>query len=218
MILVRTDHPCLRVGCHSCLVVCLYLAAKPSHVEVDVDWIACPLHYPTACSHQTRGQALLPHVVLSRLWQNHLGKGFIARINLSDSRRRKNTINTHKHNSMYWSSSWSYYILGSCISYIEEVWSQNYAPGDKSEFANAISLNGKNILFALKENAIHQHSKPKDPCTESNPPRFGLPTNNPHQHRRQEEAAPHLHTEDNKRKAWATTLSRTYPRWPKYHL
>jgi hypothetical protein len=26
-----------------------------------------------------------------------------------------------------------------------------------------ISLNGQNILFALKENAIHQHSKPEDP-------------------------------------------------------
>jgi hypothetical protein len=65
----------------------------------------------------------------------------------------------------------------------------------------AISLNGQNILFALKENAIHQHSKPEDPFTESNPPRFGLPIDNPRRHRRQEEVAPLLDTEDNKSKA-----------------
>jgi hypothetical protein len=51
----------------------------------------------------------------------------------------------------------------------QEVWSQNYASGDKSEFAEAIFLNGQNILFALKENAIHGHSKPEDLSTESNP-------------------------------------------------
>jgi hypothetical protein len=45
-----------------------------------------------------------------------------------------------------------------------------------------ISLNIQNILFALKENAIHQSSKPENPSTESIPPRFGLPTNNPHRH------------------------------------
>jgi hypothetical protein len=28
-----------------------YLVAKPSHVGVDVDGLACPLHRPTACSH-----------------------------------------------------------------------------------------------------------------------------------------------------------------------
>jgi hypothetical protein len=64
-----------------------------------------------------------------------------------------------------------------------------------------ISLNGQNILFALKENAIHQRSKPEDPSTESNPHRFGLSTDNPRRHHRQEEAVPHLHTEDNKSKA-----------------
>jgi hypothetical protein len=68
-------------------------------------------------------------------------------------------------------------------------------------FVEAISLNGQNIIFALKENAIHRHSKPEDPSMESNPHRFGLPTNNPHQHRRQEEAAPHLHIEGKKSKA-----------------
>jgi hypothetical protein len=67
--------------------------------------------------------------------------------------------------------------------------------------AEVISLNGQNILFALKENAIHRHSKPEDPSTESNPQQFGLPTDNPHQYRWQEKAAPHLHTEDNKSNA-----------------
>jgi hypothetical protein len=65
----------------------------------------------------------------------------------------------------------------------------------------AISLNGQNILFALKENIIHERSKPKDLSTESNPHQFGLPTDNPHRHFYQEEAVPHLHTEDSKGKA-----------------
>jgi hypothetical protein len=57
----------------------------------------------------------------------------------------------------------------------------------------AISLNGQDVLFALKENAIHQRSKPEDPSTESNPHQFGLPTDNPHRHHQKEEAVPHLH-------------------------
>jgi hypothetical protein len=152
------------------------------------------------------------------VWQNHLGEGFVIRINLSDSRWSENTINTHKYNTIYWSSSRSYYNLSSRINYTEEVWSQNYASKDKSEFIEAISLNGQNILFALKENVIHQYSKPEDPSTESNPLRFGLPTDNPRRHRRQEEAVSHLHAKDSKSKAWATTLSKTYPRWPKDYL
>jgi hypothetical protein len=36
--------------------------------------------------------------IRSSLWQNHLGSGFVARINLSDSRQSENTINTHKYN------------------------------------------------------------------------------------------------------------------------
>jgi hypothetical protein len=71
----------------------------------------------------------------------------------------------------------------------------------KSEFAEAISLNGQDIPFALKENAIHRHSNPEDPSMESIPHRFGLPTDNPHRHRWQDEEVPHLHTEDNKSKA-----------------
>jgi hypothetical protein len=47
-----------------CFVAWLYLAAKPSHVGVDVDGLAWPLHHPTPCSRQTRGQSLLPGVVL----------------------------------------------------------------------------------------------------------------------------------------------------------
>jgi hypothetical protein len=95
----------------------------------------------------------------------------------------------------------SYYDLSSHINYTEEVSSQNHTSKDKSEFTEAISLNGQDILFALKENVIYRHSKPEDPSTESNPHRFELPTDNPRQHRQQEEASPHLHIEDNKSKA-----------------
>jgi hypothetical protein len=58
----------------------------------------------------------------------------------------------------------------------------------------AISLNDQNILFALKENAIHRCSKSEDPSMESNPHQFGHPTDNPRRHHRKEEAVPHLHT------------------------
>jgi hypothetical protein len=71
---------------------------------------------------------------------------------------------------------------------------KNYASEDKLEFVEAISLNDQNILFALNENPIHRCSKLEDPSTESNPHRFGLPTDNPRQHHRKEEATPHLHT------------------------
>jgi hypothetical protein len=63
-----------------------------------------------------------------------------------------------------------------------------------------ISLNDQDILFILKENDIHRHSKPENPSTEFNPHWFGLPTNNLHRHRRQEEAVSHLHIEDSKSK------------------
>jgi hypothetical protein len=110
------------------------------------------------------------------------GRGSSTRISLSDSRWSKNTINTHKYNTIYWSSSRSYYNFGSCISYTKE-------------FAEAISLNDQNILFGLKDNAIQRRSKPKDPSIESNSHRFGLSTDNPRWHRRKEESVPHLHTE-----------------------
>ncbi len=63
------------------------------------------------------------------------------------------------------------------------------------------ALNNQDILLALKENVIHWRSKPEDPSTESNPHRFGLPTDNSHRHHQKKEAAPHLHIGDNKSKA-----------------
>jgi hypothetical protein len=57
-----------------------------------------------------------------------------------------------------------------------------------------ISLNDQNILFTLKEDAIHRRSKTEDLSTESNLHRFGLPTDNPRWHHQKEEAVPHLHT------------------------
>jgi hypothetical protein len=46
-------------------MVWLYLVAKPSHVGVDVDGLAYPLHQPTVHTCQMRGQCLLPGVILS---------------------------------------------------------------------------------------------------------------------------------------------------------
>jgi hypothetical protein len=49
-----------------CFTMLLYLAAKPTHVGVDLDGLACPLHRPMACSRQMRRQGLLSGAVLSR--------------------------------------------------------------------------------------------------------------------------------------------------------
>jgi hypothetical protein len=43
----------------------LYLVAKPFHVGVNMDGLACPLHYPTFCSYQTREQGFQLGDVLS---------------------------------------------------------------------------------------------------------------------------------------------------------
>jgi hypothetical protein len=43
-----------------------YSATKPSHMRVDVDGLACPLHRPMACSRQMRGQGFMPGATLSR--------------------------------------------------------------------------------------------------------------------------------------------------------
>jgi hypothetical protein len=54
----------------------LYLAAKPSHVGVDVNELAYPMHRPTVCSCQMRGQGLPPDLVLSchcNRWWHLLG-------------------------------------------------------------------------------------------------------------------------------------------------
>jgi hypothetical protein len=42
-----------------------YLAAKPSHMSVNVDGLAYPLHHPTVCICQTRGQGFLSGAALS---------------------------------------------------------------------------------------------------------------------------------------------------------
>jgi hypothetical protein len=41
-----------------CFAVWLYMATKPSHVGVNVDGLAYPLHRPTTCSRQTGGHGL----------------------------------------------------------------------------------------------------------------------------------------------------------------
>jgi hypothetical protein len=43
----------------------LYLAAKPSHLGVDVYGLACPLHHPTVYSHQMRGHGFSSGATLS---------------------------------------------------------------------------------------------------------------------------------------------------------
>jgi hypothetical protein len=48
-----------------CFVASAYLPTKPSHVGVDVDGLAYPLHHHTTCSHQMRGQGVLSGVALS---------------------------------------------------------------------------------------------------------------------------------------------------------
>jgi hypothetical protein len=45
--------------------MCSYLAAKSSHVGVDVDGLACPLQHPMAYSRQTRGQDFMSGAALS---------------------------------------------------------------------------------------------------------------------------------------------------------
>jgi hypothetical protein len=45
-----------------CCFAWLYLPARPSHVGVNVDGIACPMHYPMVCVQQTMGQSFLSGV------------------------------------------------------------------------------------------------------------------------------------------------------------
>jgi hypothetical protein len=58
---------------------------------------------------------------------------------MSDSQRSKNTIKTHEYNTIYWSSSISYYKLGSRFKYTKR-WGPKDASKDYSEFAKVISL------------------------------------------------------------------------------
>jgi hypothetical protein len=43
----------------------LYLVARSSHVVVNVDRLACPLHHPMAYCHHMRGQGFLSGTVFS---------------------------------------------------------------------------------------------------------------------------------------------------------
>jgi hypothetical protein len=72
---------------------------------------------------------------------------------------------------------------------------------DILELAEAEITLVQHILFALEENAIHQHSKSQDPSMVPNLHRFGPPTDILCQHRQKEEEAPHLQIGDNKSKA-----------------
>jgi hypothetical protein len=113
------------------------------------------------------------------------GGGSSTGINLSNSWQSNNKINTHKYNTIYWSSSISYYKLGSHFKC-----TKGLKPKDdsKDSFRVCGSRNTLiwSILFALEENAIHQRSKPEDPSMVSNPHQFGPSTNNAHlQHRKE---------------------------------
>jgi hypothetical protein len=56
----------------------LYLTAKPSHMGVDVDGLAYPLHRPMVCDHQTRGQSFLSDAALSH--HAAVGSGAFLRV------------------------------------------------------------------------------------------------------------------------------------------
>jgi hypothetical protein len=58
-------HDTQDISWRCCFAAWLYLPTMPSHVGVNVDGLVCPLHHPTDYSRQTRGQCLLPGVVLS---------------------------------------------------------------------------------------------------------------------------------------------------------
>jgi hypothetical protein len=55
----------------------LYLAIRASHLGVNVDRLACPLHHPMAYSRQMRGQCLLRGTILSHRYSGwwHLSGG-----------------------------------------------------------------------------------------------------------------------------------------------
>jgi hypothetical protein len=52
-------------SCRGSFAAWFYLAAKSSHVGVDMDGLACRLHHPTVHSCQSMGQGLPPGVILS---------------------------------------------------------------------------------------------------------------------------------------------------------
>jgi hypothetical protein len=54
-----------RDGSWRCRCAELYLAAKPFHVRVNVDKLAYPLHRPTTCDRQMKGQSSLSDTAMS---------------------------------------------------------------------------------------------------------------------------------------------------------
>jgi hypothetical protein len=52
----------------------LYLDAKSSHVGVDTDGLACPLHLPMSCSHHTREHGFMSDEGTLLRWSvDHMG-------------------------------------------------------------------------------------------------------------------------------------------------
>jgi hypothetical protein len=127
------------------------------------------------------------------------------------------TQSTHKaYNTIY-------YISVNILHIRFTYWSFKRLPPQKvfqkieQSYVEALSLIAQCIPIALEENGMHRCSKPADPSKAPNPHRVGPPTGMPHRHRRKWEEDPHQHVGDNKSKAWATMLSKTYPSWSNDH-
>jgi hypothetical protein len=54
-----------QVGSRRCHHARLYLAAKPSHVGVDVDGLAYPLHHLVVYRRQMKGESFLSDAAMS---------------------------------------------------------------------------------------------------------------------------------------------------------
>jgi hypothetical protein len=124
------------------------------------------------------------------------GRGSSTSISLSDSRRSENTINTHKYNTIYCSSSRSYYNLGSCISYTE----RGLKPKLRFKKCQPSVLYAWGSLYGVQPSSVWtSHWQPS-----SASPKRGS-------------SSSPAHRKNYMSKAWATTLSKTYPWWPKNH-
>jgi hypothetical protein len=122
---------------------------------------------------------------------------------------------TYKHTIPYIKFKYNYYTLGLSIGNTK-VWITKDVSRIVQSLRERFLSSFKYIPFALEENGLHRPSTPTGPSTEPNPHWSGPPTDTPHQHHQKEED-PHLYIRYNKSKAWATTLSKTYPSWPKDH-
>jgi hypothetical protein len=128
------------------------------------------------------------------------------------------TQSTHnKHTIPYIKFKYDYYTLGLCIKYIKGSLKQKHASRKCFRVSESDLSLVQYIPFALEVSDIHQRSKPTDPSMAPNPHRFGPSTGIPRRHCRKEEEDPHLHTEDNKSKAWATMLNKIDPSWSNNH-